>query len=214
MSMTKKQRAEKAVQILKEYYPEAACSLIYKEPYQLMIAARLSAQCTDARVNIVTKTLFRKYPTLKSFAEASLPELEQDIKPCGFYHMKAKSIIEACQRLQNVYHGILPDTLEELLTLSGIGRKTANLLMGDVYHKPAVVTDTHFIRITGKLGLTKETAPPKVEADLKKLLPPEESSAFCHRIVQFGRDVCRARNPKCSICPLKEICTAKTIDKI
>ena len=211
--MTKKQRAEKAVQILKDYYPDAACSLIYDEPYQLMIAARLSAQCTDARVNIVTKTLFQKYPTLQSFADADLAELEQDIKPCGFYHLKAKSIIEACQRLQNVYHGILPDTMEDLLTLSGIGRKTANLLMGDVYHKPAVVTDTHFIRITGKLGLTKETAPPKVESDLKKLLPPEESSDFCHRIVQFGRDVCRARSPKCSICPLSEICTAKTIDK-
>ena len=211
--MTKKQRAEKAVQILKDYYPDASCSLIYDEPYQLMIAARLSAQCTDARVNIVTKTLFQKYPTLQSFADADLAELEQDIKPCGFYHLKAKSIIEACQRLQNVYHGILPDTLEELLTLSGIGRKTANLLMGDVHHKPAVVTDTHFIRITGRLGLTKETSPPKVEADLKKLLPPEESSAFCHRIVQFGRDVCRARSPKCSICPLSEICTAKTIDK-
>ncbi|MBR1555836.1 MAG: endonuclease III [Oscillospiraceae bacterium] len=211
--MTKKQRAEKAVQILKDYYPDAACSLIYDEPYQLMIAARLSAQCTDARVNIVTKTLFQKYPTLQSFADADLAELEQDIKPCGFYHLKAKSIIEACQRLQNVYHGILPDTMEDLLTLSGIGRKTANLLMGDVHHKPAVVTDTHFIRITGKLGLTKETAPPKVESDLKKLLPPEESSDFCHRIVQFGRDVCRARSPKCSICPLSEICTAKTIDK-
>ena len=211
--MTKKQRAEKAVQILKDYYPDAACSLVYDEPYQLMIAARLSAQCTDARVNIVTKTLFQKYPTLKSFAEASLPELEQDIKPCGFYHLKAKSIIEACQRLQNVYHGVLPDTLEDLLTLSGIGRKTANLLMGDVHHKPAVVTDTHFIRITGKLGLTKETAPPKVEADLKKLLPPEESSAFCHRIVQFGRDVCRARNPKCSICPADKTRSVRKILK-
>ncbi len=211
--MTKKQKAEKAVQLLKAYYPDAACSLVYDHPYQLMIAARLSAQCTDARVNIVTKTLFRKYPTLQSFANASLAELEEDIKPCGFYHLKAKSIIEACQRLETVYHGVLPDTLDELLTLSGIGRKTANLLMGDVYHKPAVVTDTHFIRITGKLGLTSETAPPKVEADLKQLLLPEESSAFCHRIVQLGRDVCRARKPKCGICPLAEICASKTIDK-
>ena len=210
--MTKQQKVHKIVQILKEVYPDAACSLTYAEPYQLMIAARLSAQCTDARVNIVTKTLFKKYPTLQSFADADLAELEQEIKPCGFYHLKAKSIIEACQRLQNIYHGQLPDTMEELLTLSGIGRKTANLLMGDVHHKPAVVTDTHFIRITGKLGLTKETAPPKVEADLKKLLPPEESSAFCHRIVQFGRDVCRARNPKCKICPLAEICPS-AIDK-
>ena len=210
--MTKQQRIQKIIQILKKVYPNAACSLTYAEPYQLMIAARLSAQCTNATVNIVTKTLFQKYPTLQSFAEANLSELEQDIKPCGFYHLKAKSIIEACQRLQNVYHGQLPDTMEALLTLSGIGRKTANLLMGDVHHKPAVVTDTHFIRITGKLGLTKETSPPKVEADLKKLLPPEESSAFCHRIVQFGRDVCRARNPKCQICPLAEICPS-AIDK-
>lgn len=211
--MNKKQHAQQIVQILKEFYPHAGCSLIYQEPYQLMIAARLSAQCTDARVNIVTKTLFKKYPTLQSFADASLEELEQDIKPCGFYHMKAKSIIEACQRLQNVYHGILPDTLEELTTLSGIGRKTANLLMGDIHHKPAVVTDTHFIRITRRLGLTKESVPAKVEQDLRKLLPPEESSDFCHRIVQFGRDVCQARKPKCDSCPLAEICPSETIDK-
>jgi len=211
--MTKQQRTQKAVEILKNYYPDAACSLVYDEPYQLMIAARLSAQCTDARVNIVTKTLFQKYPDLDSFADADLSELEQDIKPCGFYHLKAKSIIEACQRIRSVYHGKLPDKFEDLLTLSGIGRKTANLLMGDVWNKPAVVTDTHFIRITGRLGLTKETVPQKVEADLKKLLPPEESSAFCHRIVQFGRDVCRARSSKCSICPLSEICPSKTIDK-
>lgn len=211
--MTKKQRTEKCIQILKAYYPEAACSLVYDEPYQLMIATRLSAQCTDARVNIVTKTLFKKYPTLQSFADADLSELEQDIKPCGFYHLKAKSIIEATRRLISVYHGVLPDNIDDLLTLSGIGRKTANLLLGDVYHKAAVVTDTHFIRITGRLGLTTETSPPKVEADLRKLLPPEESSAFCHRIVQFGRDVCRARNPKCDICPLAEICPQKLLTK-
>ncbi len=211
--MTKKQRAEKIVQILKDYYPDSACSLIYQEPYQLMIAARLSAQCTDTRVNIITKRLFRKYPTLQSFAQANLSELERVIRPCGFYRMKAKSIIEACQRLQNVYHGILPDTLEELMTLSGIGRKTANLLLGDIYHKPAIVTDTHFIRITGRLGLTEETIPKKVEDDLRPLLPPEESSAFCHRIVQFGREICNARNPKCTSCPLNEICPSKTIDK-
>lgn len=209
--MTRKQRTLEAVRILKERYPDALCSLVYDEPYQLMIAVRLSAQCTDARVNIVTKSLFQKYPNLQAFADADLTELEHDVKPCGFYRMKAKSIKEACQRLLTVYHGVLPDTMEELLTLSGIGRKTANLLLGDVYHKPsAVVVDTHFIRITRRLGLTKETEPPKIEADLRKLLPPEESSEFCHRIVLFGRDVCRARKPQCDNCPMREICPSCT----
>ena len=204
--MTKQQRVLQVIDILKEVYPDASCALVYQEPYQLMIAARLSAQCTDARVNIVTKTLFQKYPDLQSFADADLTELEEAVRPCGFYRMKARSIKEAAQRLITVYSGVLPDTMDELLTLSGIGRKTANLLLGDVYHKPAVVTDTHFIRITGRLGLTKETEPVKVEKDLRKLLPPEESSAFCHRIVLFGRDTCKARKPKCQGCALREIC--------
>ncbi|MDE7121747.1 MAG: endonuclease III [Oscillospiraceae bacterium] len=205
--MTKKERTLEAVRILKECYPDSACSLVYEHPYQLMIAVRLSAQCTDARVNLVTKPLFEKYPSLQAFADADLTELEEAVKPCGFYRMKAKSIKEACQRLQTVYKGRLPDTMDELLTLPGIGRKTANLLLGDVHHKPGVViVDTHFIRITRRLGLTKETDPPKIETDLRKLLPPEESSDFCHRIVQFGRDVCRARKPQCSNCPLREIC--------
>ncbi|MDE6088200.1 MAG: endonuclease III [Oscillospiraceae bacterium] len=208
--MTKKERTLETVRILKECYPDSACSLVYEHPYQLMIAVRLSAQCTDARVNLVTKPLFEKYTSLQAFADADLAELEEAVKPCGFYRMKAKSIKEACQRLRTVYQGKLPDTMDELLTLPGIGRKTANLLLGDVYHKPGVViVDTHFIRITRRLGLTTETEPPKIETDLRKLLPPEESSDFCHRIVQFGRDVCRARKPQCNACPLREICPSR-----
>lgn len=208
--MTKKERVLEAVRVLKARYPDAVCSLVYEKPYELMIATRLSAQCTDARVNIVTKDLFVKYPTLESFAQADPEELEAAVRPCGFYRTKAKSIREAAQRLLEVYGGVLPDTMEALLTLPGIGRKTANLILGDVYGKPAVVADTHFIRITGRLGLTKHKEPEKVEADLRKLLPPEESSDFCHRVVLFGRDICTARRPKCSECPLSAVCPGKT----
>ena len=204
--LTKKERALAAIRVLKERYPDALCSLVYDKPYELMIAARLSAQCTDARVNIVTKELFVRYPTLESFAEADLTELEECIRPCGFFKTKAQSIRVAADRLLHVYGGVIPDNMDDLLTLPGIGRKTANLLLGDVYGKPAVVADTHFIRITGRLGLTKNTEPAKVEADLRKLLPPEESSDFCHRVVLFGRDVCTARKPKCSGCPLADVC--------
>ncbi len=207
--MTKQERATEAVRILKERYPDAICSLVYEKPYELMIATRLSAQCTDARVNIVTKELFVKFPTLESFADADLAELEEVIRPCGFFKTKAKSIKEAAQRLLTVYGGVIPDTMEELLTLPGIGRKTANLLLGDVYGKPAVVADTHFIRITGRLGLTKNKEPAKVEADLRKLLPPEESSDFCHRVVLFGRDICSARKPRCQDCPMQGFCPGK-----
>ena len=204
--MTKKEITLKAVSVLKEHYPDAVCSLVYEHPYQLMIAVRLSAQCTDARVNIVTKPLFEKYPTLQDFANANIQELEEIIKPCGFYKMKAKSIKEASGQLLHDFHGVIPDNMEDLLKLSGVGRKTANLLLGDIYHKPAVVADTHFIRITGRLGLTKEKEPAKVESNLRKLLPPEESSDFCHRVVQFGRDICKARKPLCKECPMKEFC--------
>ena len=202
--MTKQETALRACAILEEYYPESVCALQYKEPYELLIAVRLSAQCTDARVNIVTKTLFQQYPTLESFAAANLEELEQAVKPCGFYHMKAKSIKEMAIRLLTVYDGKIPDTMEELLTLPGVGRKTANLILGDVYKQPAIVTDTHFIRITGRLGLTTNKEPAKVERDLRPLIPPERSSDFCHRIVQFGRDICRARKPLCGNCPMAD----------
>ena len=211
--MTKKEKALLAVEALEKLYPDARCSLIYSRPYELMIAVRLSAQCTDARVNIVTETLFKKYPTLQSFADADLAELEQDVKPCGFYRNKAKSIKETAILLLRDFGGEVPDSMEELLRLPGIGRKTANLLLGDLYGKPAVVTDTHFIRITGRLGLTKNKEPKKVEDDLVRLLPPERSSDFCHRIVQFGRDVCRARNPLCSECPCGEYCSYKKAEK-
>lgn len=201
--MNKKKIAAAAVSGLEKIYPEAICSLEYNEPYQLMIAARLSAQCTDARVNVVTRELFKKYDTLDSFADADVKDIAEIIRPCGLVNMKAKSIVEMCARLRDVYGGVLPDTMEELLTLSGIGRKTANLLLGDIYHKPAVVADTHFIRITGRLRLTDSKDPVGAEKDLRKILDPEKSSDFCHRIVLFGRDYCSARSPKCDECPLR-----------
>lgn len=204
--MNKKEKAILACKELKKLYPDALCSLNYSKPYELMFAARLSAQCTDARVNKVTEKLFVKYPTLESFAAADLNELEQDVKQCGFYHTKAKNLKEMANQLIVNFNGELPSTMDELLTLSGIGRKTANLVMGDIWKKPAVVTDTHFIRITGRLGLTENKEPAKVEKDLVILIPPQESSDFCHRIVQFGRDVCIARNPHCSVCSLNYFC--------
>ena len=204
--MTKKEIAKLACEELQKIYSDVKCSLDYTKPYELMIGARLAAQCTDARVNIVTKTLFKKYPSLEAFANADIEELEQDIKPCGFYHTKAKSIKEMAGQLINDFGGEVPDTMEELLTLSGIGRKTANLMLGDIFGKPAIVTDTHCIRITGRLGLTKNKEPAKVEKDLIKLIPPENSSHFCHQIVEFGRDICNARKPKCGDCPLNYFC--------
>lgn len=204
--MKKQEIADLACAELEKLYPGAQCTLDYGEPYQLMMATRLAAQCTDARVNVVTKTLFKKYPTLQAFADADLAELEQDVKPCGFYHTKAKSLKEMAGQLINNFGGEVPSTMEELLTLSGVGRKTANLILGDVFGKPAVVTDTHCIRISGRLGLTSNKEPAKVEKDLVKLLPPETSSDFCHRTVQFGRNICRARSPKCGECPLNYFC--------
>ncbi len=204
--MTRKERTALACQELEKLYPDVQCSLTYSKPYELMFAARLAAQCTDARVNIVTRTLFKKYPSLQAFADADLAELEQDVKPCGFYHTKAKSLKEMASQLINDFGGEVPDTMEQLLSLSGIGRKTANLMLGDVFGKPAVVTDTHCIRITGRLGLTDNKEPAKVEKDLIKLLPPDISNKFCHQTVKFGRDICRARSPKCGECPLSYFC--------
>lgn len=198
---------------LDRIYPSAECSLNYDEPYRLMIAARLSAQCTDTRVNLVTPKLFEQFPTLESFANADLQALEEAVKPCGFYHAKAKSIKEMCARLLHVYGGVLPNNMEDLLTLPGIGRKTANLLLGDVYGQPAVVTDTHCIRIAGRLGLTEQHAPEQVETDLREILPPERSARFCHQIVQFGRDTCRAKHPLCENCALKKWCVNPSFTK-
>lgn len=201
--MTKKERAAAVIKGLAEIYPDAKCSLVYREPYQLMIAGRLSAQCTDARVNVVTEPLFERYPTLEAFAEADVNEVAEIIKPCGLYKTKAQSIVGACRKLLYDFGGEMPRTIEELTTLPGIGRKTANLIMGDVHGLPAIVTDTHCIRITGRLGLTKEKEPAKVEQDLLKIIPPAEGSDFCHRLVIFGREFCTARNPKCGSCPLR-----------
>ncbi len=205
--MTKKQRAVIAVEALKGLYPDAVCSLNAADPLQLLIATRLSAQCTDARVNMVTPALFARFPTLEDFAAATPDEVGEYIRSCGLYKTKAKDIVAACVMLRDVYGGVMPDTIEELTKLPGIGRKTANLMCGDVFGKPAVVADTHCIRITGRLGLTDGSKDPyKVEMQLKKVLPPEESNDFCHRIVHFGRDICTARSPKCGECPLAESC--------
>lgn len=206
--MTKKEKALLICDRLEEKYPDAACSLIYSQPHELMIAGRLSAQCTDERVNIVTKELFAKYKSIDDFADADIEDIERIVHPCGLYKTKAKSIVEMCREIRGRFGGVIPDTLDELTTLPGIGRKTANLIMGDVFGKPAVVTDTHCIRITGRLGLTTNTEPAKVEADLWKLLPPERSSGLCHRLVIFGRDICKARGERCGDCPLTDICKA------
>lgn len=208
--MTKKQRALAAVEGLKVLYPDAICSLTADNPLQLLIATRLSAQCTDARVNLVTPALFARFPSLDSLAEADDTEVGEYIRSCGLYKTKARDIVAMCRMLRDVYGGVIPDTVEELTKLPGVGRKTANLVCGDVYGKPAVVADTHCIRITGRLGLTDGSKDPyKVEMQLKKVLPPEESNNFCHRLVLFGRDICSARSPKCGECPLQSFCLKK-----
>ncbi len=211
--MTKKQIAAYAVEILKERYPDAICSLEYKDAFQLLIAVRLSAQCTDARVNLVTPALFKAFPTAKAMAEANVEDIESYIKSCGLYKTKAKDLKGIGQMLIEKYDGVVPDTIEELTTLPGVGRKTANLVCGDIYGKPAVVTDTHFIRITNRLGLVDTKDPKRVENEMRKLLPPQESNDFCHRAVLFGRDTCIAQRPKCEICVLKEICKRQGIKK-
>lgn len=194
------------IDILKERYAEPKCALHYTTDYELMIAVRLSAQCTDARVNLVTPALFAKYPTLDAFAEANLEDMEEMVHSCGFYKHKARDIILACQMLRDTYGRRVPDSMEELLKLPGVGRKTANLLLGDLYGQPSVVCDTHVIRITNRLGLAKGKDPGKVETQLRAILPPSESTAFCHRIVLFGRDLCTARSPHCGECPLRPFC--------
>lgn len=195
------------IEALKVRYPDALCALHYEKDYELMIAVRLSAQCTDARVNLITPTLFAAYPTLEEMAAADISDVEKIVHPCGFYRQKAKDIVTACQILLDQHEGKVPDTMEALLKLPGVGRKTANLLLGDLYGVPgSVVCDTHCIRICGRLGLSQGKEPEKVETQLRAILPPEESSDFCHRIVLFGRDVCTARSPKCGECPLAVHC--------
>lgn len=217
------QNAARCVQIvkrLKEVYPDAQCALEWgcqaggdhdtmrRESWKLLVMARLSAQCTDARVNIVCRELFSKYPTPEAIAQAGLADIEAIIRPCGLYHTKAESIREACAILVRDYGGIVPNDMDALLALPGVGRKIANLLLGDVYNRPGVVTDTHCIRICGRLGFYDEKLkdPARVERILDGIIPPEEQSHFCHRIVQFGRDVCMARAPRCGACPLAAYC--------
>ncbi len=206
--MTDKERAAAAVEALKKEYPDAICSLDAKNPLQLLIATRLSAQCTDARVNLVTPALFEKYPDVQSFADADIEDVESIVRPCGFYHTKASDIIEMCKMLIKDYGSTVPDSIEELTKLPGVGRKTANLIVGDVYGKPAVVADTHLIRITNLLGLVDTKDPKKVELRLKELLDPAESNDFCHRCVLHGRAVCVARRPDCSRCVMASFCVS------
>ena len=204
--MTKKERAKLLVEGLKREYPEAICSLVASNPFELLIATRLSAQCTDARVNLVTPTLFDKYKTLDDYANADVKDIEEIIHSCGFYHGKARDIIEIAKGVRDRFNGIVPDNIEYLTSLQGVGRKTANLIVGDVYGKTAVVADTHLIRLTNRMGLVATKDPKKVEMELKKILPPEESNDFCHRAVLHGRAVCTARKANCDACCLNEYC--------
>ena len=191
---------------LKRLYPDAACSLDYDDPLQLLISTRLSAQCTDARVNMVTPALFARYPDCKAFAEADVHELEEIIKSTGFFRAKARNIIDCCNQLLERHGGKVPDTMEELTALAGVGRKTANLVLGDAFGKPSYVVDTHAIRLTNRLGLTDTKDPEKIEADLRKIVPEEESGDFCHRLVDHGRAICKAQRPDCDACTLKPYC--------
>lgn len=205
--MKSKAAVKRIIEKLKELYPDALCSLQYEKDYELLFAVRLSAQCTDARVNMVTPALFSRFPTLESFAEADPAEVGQYIHSCGFFNGKSRDLVACAQQLLERFEGKVPGTMEELTSLPGVGRKTANLILGDIFHQPAYVCDTHCIRITGKLGMTDgSTDPVQVERQLRQVLPPKESSDFCHRMVLFGRDTCTARSPKCQDCPLKADC--------
>ena len=209
--MRKKERVNAVVERLENLYPDAICSLQYTDAFQLLIATRLSAQCTDKRVNMVTPDLFAEFPDADSMAKADISRVEELIKTCGLYKTKAKDLISIARKIVNDFGGVVPDTIEELTTLSGVGRKTANLVCGDIYKKPAVVTDTHFIRICNRLGFVDSTNPLTVEKEMRKLLPPEKSNDFCHRSVLFGRDVCTARKAYCENCILNDICPKKNV---
>lgn len=204
--MTKKERALKAIEALKELYPEAICSLNASNPFELLVATRLSAQCTDARVNLVTPALFERYKTVEDYAAADVKDIEKYIHSCGFYKSKAESIIDMAKGVRDRFGGVVPDTIEDLITLNGVGRKTANLIVGDIYGKESIVVDTHMIRISNRIGLVTDKDPKKIEFALKKIIPADEGSDFCHRIVLFGRDICSARKPKCDECPMEFNC--------
>lgn len=195
---------------LEAEYPLAECSLEYDKAYELLFAVRLAAQCTDERVNKITPALYERFPTLESFAEANIADVEEIVKPCGFFHTKARDIVLCAGVLLEKYGGRVPDTMEELCSLPGVGRKTANLILGDVYGKPAVVVDTHCIRLSNRMGLVDGLKDPvKIESELRKVLPPEKSSDFCHRLVLHGRAVCSARKPECERCPVYNDCARR-----
>ena len=204
--MNKKTQCAAVVERLKELYPDAVCSLVERDPLRLLIAVRLSAQCTDARVNLVTPVLFDRFPTLDALCSAAVEDIEEIVKPCGLYHTKAKDISGMCQMIRDRFGGVVPDNMDDLLSLPGVGRKTANLVLGDIYGQPAIVTDTHCIRISGRLGLVDSKDPLKVEKQLRAIVEPSEGNNLCHRFVLFGRDVCTARSPKCGECTLADIC--------
>ncbi|MCX7771515.1 MAG: endonuclease III [Clostridia bacterium] len=204
--MRKKEKAKAIFDTLELLYPDADCSLDYMDPLQLLIATQLAAQCTDARVNIVTKELFQKYRTVEDYAGASLEELEQDIKPTGFYHNKARNIKECCIKLLKDYNGQIPGTMEELTSLPGVGRKTANVMLSTIFHKPGVIVDTHCTRLSNRLGLTKSENPDIIEQDIMKLLPQKRWAKFSHNLVYHGRAICQARTPKCEVCSILPYC--------
>ena len=208
-TMTKKKLALEIIECLKKEYPDAECTLDYNEAWKLLVSVRLAAQCTDARVNIVVQKLYEKYPDINALAEADAEDIEQIVRPCGLGHSKAREISACMKILRDQYQGMVPDNFEELLKLPGVGRKSANLIMGDVFGKPAIVTDTHCIRLVNRMGLVDGIKEPKkVEMALWKIIPPEEGNSFCHRLVCHGREVCTARtNPYCEKCCIKDICS-------
>ena len=205
----KKKRAAEIIELLRSEYPDVKCALIYEKPHELLIATRLSAQCTDKRVNMVTPALFERFPDIDSFAEADVSEVEEYIRTCGLFKTKAQDIVGMCRMLRDEYGGKIPDSIEELTKLPGVGRKTANLVVGDLYGKPAMVCDTHVIRLSNRLGLADSTDAGTVEKQLREIIPPEEGLNFCHRLVHHGRAVCDARAPKCEVCVLRNVCPSK-----
>lgn len=206
MRMTKKSRAAEIIRLLKAEYPEVKCALVYSQPHELLIATRLSAQCTDVRVNLVTPALFKKFPSVDAFADAEVEDVEELIKSCGLFHTKARDIIEMCKAIRDNCNGKVPDSIEELVKLPGVGRKTANLIVGDLYGKPAMVCDTHVIRLSNRLGLAEGKDAVQIEKQLRAIVPAEEGLNLCHRLVWHGRGVCSARSPKCGECVLQNSC--------
>ncbi|HHV98092.1 MAG TPA: endonuclease III [Clostridiaceae bacterium] len=204
--MDNKQKVAEIIKVFDKLYDDAECTLKYTDPLQLLIATQLAAQCTDERVNIVTETLFKKYKNVHDFANADIAELEEDIRPTGFFRNKARNIINCCKMIISEFGGEVPNTMEDLLKLPGVGRKTANLILGDIFGIPGIVVDTHAKRLSQRMGFTKSDNPEKIEYDLMEIVPKENWSKFCHQLVYHGRAICNARKPKCSECPIRQYC--------